>query len=506
MKVNQLKAGVMLTYISEAISIMSGLIYTPIMLKLLGQSEYGLYQLSASVISYLRLLSMGFGASYIRYYARYKVTNDRESIKKLNGMYMTIYIVIGLMCLAAGSVLVMNVENIFKKSLTADEINTSRILMSFMVLNLAISFPGSVFGSHITANEQYIFQRVVNILRSLLNPCLTLPLLLMGYKSVAMVVVQTVLSVVGLITNWIFAKKKLGMSFSFKNFEMKFLRELFIFSFWIFLNQIIDQVNNQVDKFILGIYSGTISVAIYGVANQIFSMYISFSTAISSVFTPRVNKLVMQGNSDEELTGMFVKVGRLQFMLLFLAVSGLVIFGQYFISIWAGEGYSDAYIIALLLIIPSVIPWIQNLGIEIQRAKNKHQLRSIIYFIMAVINVLVSIPMAKHYGAIGTAIGTTISIILCNGIAMNIIYQKVIGINVIKFWKSILSFIPGLIAPILAGVLIMNMIEINNILMFVLLVLAYILIYCVSIWFLGMNKDEKQLFLGMYNKILKRNR
>ena len=255
MKINQLKAGVILSYFSEGIGILIGLLYTPIMLRLLGQSEYGLYQLASSVISYLSLLSLGFGSSYVRYYSRYKVQNDDRAIAKLNGMFMTIFIVIGVICVLAGSVLVLNVNNMFKNSLTYDEVNTARILMILMVFNLAISFPGSVFSSNVTANEQYLFQKIVAILNRLLNPFITLPLLMLGYKSIAVVVVQTILSVVSLIINWIFCKKKLGMTFDFKNFEWKFLKSLFMFSFWIFLNQIIDQINWSVDKFVLGVVS-----------------------------------------------------------------------------------------------------------------------------------------------------------------------------------------------------------------------------------------------------------
>lgn len=502
MKINQLKAGVVLSYISEGITVLTGLIYTPIMLRLLGQSEYGLYQLSSSVISYLSLLSLGFGSSYVRYYSRYKVLNDETGIKKLNGMFMSIFIFIGIVCALAGSVLIMNVENIFGRSLSEYELNTSRILMTFMIFNLAISFPGSVFSSHITANEQYIFQRVVNVLRGLLNPFLTLPLLLIGYKSVGIVVIQTILSVASFAANWVFCKRKLGMVFSFKNFELKFLKELFMFSFWIFINQIIDQVNNQLDKFILGIYSGTIAVAVYGVANQISSMYITFSTSVSSVFAPRINRMVSEKNDDSELTALFIRVGRIQFILLFLIVSGFVIFGRYFIGLWAGDGYDDAYIIAMLLIIPITIPLIQNLGIEIQQAKNKHQLRSIIYFLMAIINVALSIPLTKLYGGIGAAIGTCISYVVGNGIGMNVVYQTKIGINVISFWKSILSFIPGLIAPIAMAVMIINFVTFDSLYKFCMWVVLYIVIYIVSMWFFGLNKYEKDLVRSPLKKII----
>ena len=190
MKVNQLKAGVVLSYLSQGLSILIGLLYTPVMLRLLGQSQYGLYQLSASVISYLGLLSLGFGSSYVRYYARYKIQGDTKGIAKLNGMFMTIFIVIGVISALAGSVLIANIETMFRGSLTGGELETARILMIFMVFNLAVSFPGSVFSSYITANEQYVFQRAVTILSNVLNPFLSIPLLLLGCRSIRRVHLQ----------------------------------------------------------------------------------------------------------------------------------------------------------------------------------------------------------------------------------------------------------------------------------------------------------------------------
>lgn len=504
MKINQLKAGVILSYVSEAITVLIGLIYTPIMLRLLGQSEYGLYQLASSVIAYLGLLSLGFGSSYVRYYSRYKVKNDTQGIAKLNGMFMTIFIAIGIICVLAGSVLVANIETMFKNSLTADEVGTAKVLMMLMVFNLAISFPGSVFSSYVTANEQYIFQRVVNILKSLLNPFLTLPLLLMGYKSIGVVVVQTILSISAFAANWVFCKKRIGMIFDFKNFQWRFLKELFAFSFWIFLNQIIDQINWNVDKFILGVFSGTVTVAIYGVAYQLNALYMGFSLSVSSVFTPRVNRMVAESNDNKTLTDLFTRVGRIQFMILSLITSGLIIFGRYFIEIWAGAEYDDSYIITLMLTVPAIIPLIQNLGLEIQRAKNMHQFRSIIYTIIAVSNVFVSIPLAKYYGGIGAAFGTAISLLIGNGLIMNIFYHKKIGLDIIYFWKQIFRFVPALIIPCIVGVLIMKNIVFDNVFVYIGLILIYTVIYCVSTWFLGMNQYEKELISAPIKKVFRR--
>ena len=77
MKVNQLKVGVILSYVTMIIQNIISIVYTPIMLRLLGQNEYGLYQLVASTVGYLGLLSFGFGSAYVRFYSRYKVKNDK---------------------------------------------------------------------------------------------------------------------------------------------------------------------------------------------------------------------------------------------------------------------------------------------------------------------------------------------------------------------------------------------------------------------------------------------
>lgn len=180
MKTNQLKIGVILSYATMFAQNIIGVYKIPIMLRLFGKSEYGLYQLVYSVVSYLGLLSFGFGSAYVRFYSRYKVKNGEDGIARLNGMFITIFLIIALISVLAGSILVFNVELIFKQGLTPSEINTARILMVLMVFNLAVTFPSSVFDSYVTAHECYFFQRVVSLLQTVLNPFLTLPLLLMG--------------------------------------------------------------------------------------------------------------------------------------------------------------------------------------------------------------------------------------------------------------------------------------------------------------------------------------
>lgn len=504
----QLKWGVILQYLQMALSIVIQLIYTPIMIRILGDTEYGIYNLVSSIISYLSLLSLGFGASYIRFYSKYKANNDEIGIKRLNGLFILVFSIMGVVALVAGTIISLNAQIFFNASYSVANIELAKTLMIFLTINLTISFPASVFVSYITAHEKFIFQKIVNIGKTVLSPALCIAALFMGYGSIGMVVITTGISLIIDIINVIFCCKKLGMRFSFGKWEKGLFKEIAIFSVFIAINEVVNQINWQTDKIILGKMINGAAVAIYAVASTINHLYINFSTAVSNVFIPKVhsivnNKDIEESEKNEQLTNLFTKVGRVQFFVITLILTGFIFFGKYFIQKWAGEGYQIAYYIVLLLICPATIALIQNVGIEIQRAKNKHKFRSIAYLIMALLNIGLSIWFCSMWGIMGVVVGTTIALILCNGIIMNIYYHKVIGINVLHFWKSILSILPALIIPVTVGTLCMLFIDINSLWVFLLLCVGYALIYVVSICLIGLNKEEKTVVFKLFKKLKK---
>ena len=283
------------------------------------------------------------------------------------------------------------------------------------------------------------------------------------------------------------------------------LKEIGVFSFYIFINLIVDQINWSVDKFILGIFGGTTAVAIYAVGGQINTMYMSLSTSVSSVFIPRVNKIVaMDENNNKELTELFTRVGRIQFIILAMVIGGFIVIGQYFINIWAGNNYDNAYYVALLLIIPVTVPLIQNLGIEIQRAKNMHKFRSIIYFLIAIGNVFISIPLVQLFGEIGAALGTCLTMILGNIILMNWYYQAKIKLDMFYFWKQIFMLMPCVVVAVLLSLGLSKIVVVNSIIHFLIVGMFYVCVYLVCLFTFGMNTYEKNLIKSPINKILKR--
>ena len=198
---NQRRWGAILSYVNIVATVVVGLLYTPIMLRLLGQSEYGLYSLIGSVVGYLSVLDMGLGNTIVRYTAKNRVDGTEQKEAELNGLFLQVYSVIGLITFVAGAVLYANIDALFGATLTSGEMHRARIMMILLIFNFALSFPLSIFASILQAYEKFIFLRVTNILRVLMNPLLVLPFLYWGYGSVMMVVVSTILNFACLFAN-----------------------------------------------------------------------------------------------------------------------------------------------------------------------------------------------------------------------------------------------------------------------------------------------------------------
>lgn len=135
-----------------------------------------------------------------------------------------------------------------------------------------------------------------------------------------------------------------------------------------------------------------------------------------------------------------------------------------------------------------------------------HQFRSWIYFLIAILNLIVTIPLAKLYGGVGAAFGTAISLIIGNGFIMNWYYHVKVGLDMKFFWKQIISFVPALLVPILSGVLFNHFFDLYIIFNFLLFGILYVIIFFISIWFIGINQYEKDLIGKPLKKALKRNK
>lgn len=498
-----LKLGVIFSYITMATGIIISLTYTPFLLRSLGTQQYGLYNMGQAAVSYLGLTEFGFGNAVVRYASKYRAEGNEDKTASMYGMFLYIYSFLATIILIIGAVICIFSNSFYTVSTGAQGYRELRIVIAVMVLNLALTFVNQPYSSIITSYERFAFVKVTNLLYTILKPVVMIPLLLYGYKAIALSVVTFVLQQMMNLANVYYVRKVLYVRIDMKrsNMEISVLKEIVSYSFFIFLGSIVGQLNDNTDNVILGVISGETAVAVYSIGYQLNSYIQQVPGTISSVFFPRVTARITKGSTMEEMTDLLIKVGRIQCYFVFLLISGFSLFGKEFIYLWAGKDYYISYWIVLVLIVPAAIPNMQSIGVLIIQALNRHQFRAILYVVCAILNVVFSIPAGLKFGAIGCAACTGLTTLITSGIIMNWYYQNKIGLNMKFYWKSLGALLAKGIPVILAGIIFNTQLLNFSWKSLCLKVVLYSLIYVIYAYFIMMNDTEKEtinnIFVGI---------
>lgn len=492
----QRKTGALLGYANIIAKNLVNIIYVPLLLHFIGQADYGVFQMINSVVFALTLLSAGFYGSYVRFYMREKTRDNELGIRRLNGMFLLVYAVVSLLCLIGGTALTINVRSFFSGGLTASELVLARELMGIMTVNVAIQLLSTPFDSYIVSHEKFVFQQSRQLLTSIAQPFLAVLLLWLGMGAVGVACAQLTITSVLLLMNIWYATRTLGMRFTFKGLEWSMFKAIAVFSFWIFLNQIFDLVNNNVPNFLLGAMASATAVAVFAIALQIRNIFFSMSTTMSNVFVPMINRIVAESDDNNVLTRLMTRVGRYQMVLFWYLFGGFIVLGRYFIHIWAGDANADAYWLILIMTLPVMVPLTQNTGIEIQRAKNRHKVRSLIYVLTSVIDIVICAIFIPTMGYWATAIGYLASIVLGTGLFMNWYYHTRIGLDMVYFWKSMLPTIA--LALIVTAVCLLGtrFLPVNSILMFLVWGVIYSILFLSGAMKVSLTGEEREKIIG----------
>ena len=492
-----------MSYINMALGSLIPMFYTPIMLTLLGQSEYGLFKLASTVTSYLGLISFGIGSAVVRYLVKYRAEGDKDGEERMFGLFNIIFLVISVITLVVGVVIAFNVGLIYGQSLLNEQLFEMTILVLILTINTAISFSATPYTAVVTCHERFIFLQIINIITTVLTPIANLIVLFLGFKSIGMVASSFALTIVVRIVYIIYVKSSIGIKPRYKNMPTYLVKELLIFSFWIFVSNVVNQLYNATDTVIIGAVPAlaTVGVAIYNVGATFTNMMQSFTTGINSVLTPKINTMVFTGSSNTELTDMVIRFGRLQAYIVALVCSGFIAFGQQFIKLWAGPDYSEAYWVCLATMIPICIPLVQSVALNIIVAQNRHRFRSLVYLGIAIVNVIGTIFCVNQFGIIGAAVVSGVAYIIGPGLILNWYYWKKIGLEIPRFWKEIvkLFIIPIIMAAI--TIFILNFVTLDKWIPLLIGIIIYTLVFAILNWFMVMNDYEKDIFRGPVLKI-----
>lgn len=503
MNVRSKKFAIIISYILILINTLSNLFLTPMYLKYLGIEMYGLYQMVYSVAHYILILDLGISTTMVRYISKYHARDDYESEKNFSahcvGIILLIIIVIGII----GAIINSSLLKIYP-SITTTEVPIAHIIFTVMVITIVFTIFEHFFQGIIMAYEHFSIVKIVSLLKIILKVIITIVMLIAGWNVISIVLADLLVSIISIILLAYYSFFRIKFKIKFTHLDYILITSIMSFMFAIFLQSVVSYVNNVIDKTILGVMATKTDVAVYSVALTFITLFNSLPSAISGVFLPQATKLVTHDAQRKELTEFVIRPGRYQFMICGAIIAGFWLFGKEFITLWVGDGTSKAWEIALIIMIPNMVPLIENTVISILDAKKKRLFRSVVLFGMSIINVIISVYFVSRYGIMGAPIGTAFSFIIGYGIILNIYYERVIGIDVFKMFYGIFSKIwICIIITTLISFLVDRWLKEITWICLLFKALIFCSVYMSSLFLYGFNKNEKEDIKSIVKKISK---
>lgn len=502
---SQIKLGALVSYFTVAFNMLAGLLYTPWMISKIGQENYGLYTLATSLIT-MFVMDFGMGAAVSRFVSKYNAVGDRQAVQNFLGLVYKLYLSIDAIIFAVLFVLYFFIDNIYQ-NLTTDEIQTFKVLYVIVGLFSVISFPFSNLNGILTSYEKFVPLKMCDLFNKCVIIVAMVFALLAGYGVFALVTVNAVVGLITIGLKLIVIHRQTTARVNFRYFDKSLLKEIFGFSVWTTVGSIMQRLVFNITPSIIAAVSstGSVGVAVFGLASTIEGYIYTIATAINGMFMPRISRIVYGEKKEEDLLTLMVRIGRLQVMIVGLMVIGFIALGKSFvIDIWNKPDFSLSYYCAVLLILPSLFYLPMQIANTAIIVENKVRLQAFVFMAMGLVNVVCSLALSHFFGAIGASVSILIAYTV-RTLLMGYVYHKVLKLDMLAFVKqTFLKLSPQLLVALLVGIACEIFNPITNVyLRFGINGVILVGVYFVLMWLTGFNAYEKQLLLVFLKKVRK---
>ncbi len=444
--------GATMAYIAMGLSLAVGLLLTPITLKYIGKEQYGLWVIYGEILGYLGITDMGITNSVAMMVARSDIKTEIHRINRLISTAIVMQCIFAFILFAGGIAVSFYITDIFEISKNIYSIAIWSFLLAVMVR--AIFMPIASVQGILRGLKEQALEHTVAILTLLLSGLCTVFFLYMDFGLFSLPLATLISAVTGFIV-YLTKIKKLMPSIDIRigHFDFSMLKSIFSFSFYLTLFGLSLNIIFQTDNIVIGRYIGLGMVTVYVITGKGYFMIYKIIGMYNNILRPFYAELHAKGE-NKKLEDIFLSSVKVTSSISLIAAVVYYYLNKEFVALWVGEdnfgGYYLTAVFALLSFNHSIM---KATGVPLTGAMKMKEV-SYVSMLEAIINLFLSITLAKHIGIVGVALGTLIAALLTSAWFTPYMSCKTIGISLRRylvdgFLKGILPIIPFCIGLLL---------------------------------------------------------
>lgn len=441
------KIGIMLSYINTILSMVFGIILSSYLIKALGDTEYGLYQTVTAFANYLLILELGTGTITQRNVVICYQKKDGEGVGKTISTMWLITIILALVIFAISILFYCSIGYLYQNTMTPDQIKYAKKIFFFFMGNLLLTFITQTLNGYTLGVKKFSFAQIAKLVNAVMRTVIIIGITVFYKHSIVIATVDFCLSLVIFLLTFYFCRKKCSMHIRIGLFDKSIIVESLPLCLALLLQSVIQQANNSVDKVIIGARLSVASVAVYSVAQYIYSIFVSVMIAPVTMYLPQVATDLNRNLDRHRFTDTLIQPTRLITLISGIILFGFIAVGKQFIIVFYGIEKVQAWIYALILIIPLFLSMTNGVVINILDITKKRLVRSLVLFGVTLANILFTWIWVNRFGVIGAVMATGVTMFVGQVIILNIYYNFALNIEMFRlYWTAYSRTIPILAA------------------------------------------------------------
>lgn len=501
----QVKTGAVISYLTVALNLVLGLLYTPWMLEKLGDSGYGVYSIATSVLSFI-LVDIGVNFAVSRYTAKFALTKDRKSTEDMLSAAVRVNTVCVLIMTALFAIYWFCIDFIYT-GFTPDEISSLKSVYIVVASTNLIIYLLSPVNAVLTGTNRFIFYKLCDLAARVLTITGAIFTLVYGMGLLWFAAANYCFIIIVSLAKIVYVRKAFGFRLSLFIPHKAYTRLILGMSLWLTVTTVCQRLSLSLMPTFLGMWWDSSQTAYFALAARIEGIIFTVSCALNGLFIPGVTLIVESSQSEDELrkrlADTFTRVGKFQLTVLGAVILGFAVMGKGFIPLWIkDESYLVSYPVTVLITLPMLYTMTQDIASTALVVTGKLRRRAVAYALSLVVSVAFALILVPKYGALGAGISYFLGEVSCKCVLMTFVYKKDLGIPV---WTAIkncyLRMLPPLAVYTAFLMLLERFVPSSGIVVFALKVLAAAVVYLCSVWFLGYTREDKDFVRKLAKRI-----
>ncbi len=393
--------------VAQFASLVSTLVFFPLLVRAFGVGDYGVYVIALSVTGTAGMFDLGIGASTVRLVARHTSLSDHEGFARTVSSAAGLLFVVGILVALAIAGIGMVAGSVFKISALQ-----ATLLRSLLLIGAAsqIWYWPATIASHVLGGlERYDIIARTSVFATIANVAAIAIVLVTGAGPVVLMMFGVGTMVAASLMNFA-ALRGVRPGARLATLPSRPVAlEILSGGLPIFAASIAQFLNReQVDRLVIGIFIGPAAVVVYQAASKLSSLVAQFTGLSTSALLPVASGIVAR-EDDDALAGLFVRGSRWVSMAVAPIAATVIVLAAPFTRAWLGAGFEGSIIVAQLLVLSQLFVPLYQVGDAVLIGKGRFSAWVPRGISLAFLNLALSLVLVRPFGIVGVALGTLVS-------------------------------------------------------------------------------------------------